>query len=54
LLPYILFEKYFDILASEMANPENRHCASFIGALSFPLTGDVRDQEVWCVEEVRA
>ena len=33
---YILFEKYIYILASEMASPGNRHCASCIGTLSFP------------------
>jgi len=35
LLPYILFEKYSNILPSQMASPGNRHCASCIGALSF-------------------
>jgi len=39
LLPCILFEKY--ILALEMASPENRHCASCIGTLSFPMFKDV-------------
>ena len=29
--------KYINILASKMASPGNRHCASFIGALSFPV-----------------
>jgi len=38
LLPYILFEKYIDILAVEMASPWNQHCANCIGALSFPIT----------------
>ena len=33
LLRYILFEKYINILALEMASPGNRHCASCIGAL---------------------
>ena len=37
LLPYILFEKYIDISALEMARPGNQHCASCIGALSFPV-----------------
>jgi len=37
LLPYILFDKYIYILALEMASPGNRHCANFIGALSFPI-----------------
>jgi len=37
LLPYILFEKYINILALEMASPGNRHCASCIDALSFPI-----------------
>jgi len=35
---YILFEKYTNILALEMASPGNRHCASCIGALSLPIT----------------
>jgi len=39
LLPYILFEKYIYILALEMASPGNQHCASCIGALSFPIVG---------------
>jgi len=33
---YILFEKYINILALEMASPGNRHSASCTGALSFP------------------
>ena len=37
LLPYVLFEKYIYILALEMASSGNRHCASCIGALSFPI-----------------
>jgi len=40
LRPYILFEKYINILALEMASPENRHCASCIGTLSFPIDTD--------------
>ena len=36
-LLYILFENYINILAWEMANPGNRHCASCIGARSFPV-----------------
>jgi len=36
LLPYILFEKYIDILAVKMDGPGNQHCASCIGTLSFP------------------
>jgi len=36
LLPYILFEKYIHILALEMASSGNRHCANYIGTLSFP------------------
>jgi len=27
MLPYILFEKYMNIVALEMASPGNRHCA---------------------------
>jgi len=34
---YILFEKYINILASEMASSGNRHCANCIGALSLPI-----------------
>ena len=37
LLPYVLFEKYTNILALEMASPGNRHCANCIGTLSFPI-----------------
>ena len=37
LLPYVLFEKYTNILALEMASPGNRHCANCIGALLFPI-----------------
>ena len=33
----ILFEKYFYFLTLEMASPGNQHCASCIGALSFPM-----------------
>jgi len=29
--------KYIYILALEMASPENQHCASCIGTLSFPV-----------------
>jgi len=38
LLPYILFEKYNNILALEMASPWNRHCANCIGTLSLPVS----------------
>jgi len=41
LLPCILFEKYINILALEMASAGNRQCADFIGALSFPMQGTV-------------
>jgi len=37
LLPYILFEKYINILALQMTSPGNRHCANCIGTLSFPV-----------------
>jgi len=33
---YILFEKYINILALEMAIPGNWNCANCIDALSFP------------------
>jgi len=36
-LPHILFEKYMNILALEMASQGNRHCANCIGTLSFPI-----------------
>ena len=36
-LPYILFEKCINILALGMACPGNRHCASCISTLSFPI-----------------
>jgi len=36
--PNTLFEKYIYILALEMASPWNRHCASCIGTLSFPIS----------------
>jgi len=34
----VLFEKYINILAFEMACPGNRHCANCIGTLSFPIS----------------
>jgi len=37
LLPYILFEKYINLLALEMTSPGNQHCASRIGTLLFPV-----------------
>jgi len=37
LLPYILFEKYINISALEMASPVNRNCVTCIGTLSFPM-----------------
>jgi len=37
LLPYILREKYINILALEMASRGNRHCANCIGTLSFAI-----------------
>jgi len=36
LLPYILFEKYVNILALEVASPGNRHCVNCVGTLSLP------------------
>jgi len=35
LLQYIIFEKYINILALEMASPGNLHCANCISMLSF-------------------
>jgi len=37
LLLYILFEKYIDILALEMASPGKQQCANCVGTLSFPI-----------------
>jgi len=42
-LPYILYEKYIYILASEMANPGKQHSASCVGALSFLVYDRVND-----------
>jgi len=39
--PYILFEKYINILALKMASPGNQHCTSCIATLSFPMVIDV-------------
>jgi len=36
-LPYILFEKYIYILASETASLGNQHCANSIGTLAVPI-----------------
>jgi len=36
-LPYILFEKYINILALKMSSPRSQHCASCVGTLSFPV-----------------
>ena len=41
LLPYILFEKYVNILALEMASPGNGHCANCIGTLSFSIASRI-------------
>ena len=46
LLPFILFEKYINILALEIASPGNRHCANCIGALSFPIS---KKLGTWCL-----
>jgi len=54
LLRHLLFEKYINILALEMASPGNRHCASCIGALSFHVFEERAVQrtqptlETWC------
>jgi len=45
LLPYILFEKYIDILALETVSPVNRHCVNCIGALSFRTVQETGDSE---------
>ena len=44
---YILFEKYIYISPLEMANPEKRHCAKCIGALSFPIHPRLSDTFLW-------
>jgi len=36
-IPYILFQKYINILALEMASPGNRHGAICIDTLSFAM-----------------
>ena len=41
LLPNILFEKYINILALEMASSGNEHSANCIGTLSFPVLGQL-------------
>ena len=45
LLPYILFEKYINILALEMTCPGNRHCANCTGTLSLPIKSAVSCQD---------
>jgi len=39
-IAFVLFylKKYTYVLALEMVNPGNRHCASCIGTLSFPMS----------------
>jgi len=32
-----IFKKYIYSLALKKASPENQHCASYIGTLSFPI-----------------
>jgi len=41
LLLCILFEKYINILALEMASSGNEHSANCIGTLSFPVLGQL-------------
>ena len=50
LLPYILFEKYINILALEITSPGNRHCANSIGTLLFPI---LKQFSVHCVKSVK-
>jgi len=45
LRPFILFEKYINTLAFEMASPGNWHCANYIGALSFPIFTSISCQK---------
>jgi len=47
LLPYILSEKYINILALEMASPGNRQCDNYIGALSFVPYGIAGKQHIY-------
>ena len=47
LLPYILFEKYSNILALEMARPGKQHCAGCIGTLSFPIASCASTVHLW-------
>jgi len=46
--PYILFEKYINILALDMASPEIRNCANYIGTLPFPMAIDLHPGMVNC------
>ena len=41
-----------NILAQEMASPENRHCANCIGTLSFRMAAGVVEQRPTCGQEV--
>ena len=54
LLPCILFEKYFNILALELASPQKRHCACCIGAFSFrrPIAVRVTRDLSFCSRDV--
>jgi len=52
LFPYILFQKYIYILALETASPENQHCASCIGTLSFPVSAQFLRIQVLVHESV--
>jgi len=47
LLPYILFEKYINILALEMARTGNRHYVNCIGTLSFPIVHLSLYSSIW-------
>ena len=46
--PYILFEKYINILALDMASPEIWNCANYIGTLLFPMAIDLHPGMVNC------
>jgi len=46
--PYILLEKYINILALDMASPEIWNCANYIGTLLFPMAIDLHPGMVNC------
>ena len=53
LLPYILFEKYINILTSEMASPRNRHCANCIAHFRSLFGNRDAAQAIWLLADHR-